>query len=700
MSSSVKSRLRAGRKQRGNGARKSLSASTRTLPGVGTRREDLLRELGVSTVGDLLVYPPRRYIDRTSFSRIADLRDGAVQTVSGTVTGIETRPAGHKRLFIAHIRDDSGQMRCVWFNQAYLRNVFRPGDTFVFSGKSKVDKYGRSMVHPEYEKMEGDLLHTGRVVPVYRTRPGLGQKQLRNLTRHALDGHLGDVEDCMPDSTRLRLGLAPLSEALEHLHFPPDLKRAEQARRRLAFDEMLVFQTLFALSRRDRKQGDRARAPRPGDEIKRLTAHLPYALTGSQAAALETLIGDIRSPYPMRRLLQGDVGCGKTVVACLVAALVCEEGGQVALMCPTELLAEQHYSTLSRFMTGFGFRVGLLTGSVEPEEGRQLKGDLKSGALPIVVGTHALITESTAFGNLSLAIVDEEQRFGVLQRARFLEKAPSANALVISATPIPRTLALTAYGDLDVTVIDEMPPGRGGHVTRCVGEEAREALLCDIGRRVVSGAQGFYICPAVDKSEAGLMDVTTASRLAQRYLGVDRRAEILTGRTPPEERFHIIEDFRRGSIGLIVATTVIEVGMDIPAATILVVDQADRFGLSQLHQMRGRVARCGAESFSFLIVSETASARARKRVEVLQSTFDGFEIAERDLAFRGPGDVIGTRQHGMPDLRFACLPEDTDLMLTARDEAFDRVLGGDDSEEWLGWVGAVRSLTAGRITVV
>ncbi len=699
MSSSVKSKLRAGRRQRGNGARRSLSAGIRTLPGVGTRREDLLRELGISTVGDLLVYPPRRYIDRTSFSRIADLRDGAVQTVSGTVTGVEVKPARHKRLFIAHIQDDSGRMRCVWFNQAYLRNVFRPGGAFVFSGRGRVDGFGRSMVHPEYEKMEGDLLHTGRVVPVYGTRPGLGQKQLRNLTKHALDGHLGQVRDCMPESIRTRLGLAPLSEALEHLHFPPDLKRAEQARRRLAFDEVLVFQTLFALARRDRKQGDEARA-RSGDETKRLTTHLPYALTGSQAAALETLIGDIRGPYPMRRLLQGDVGCGKTVVACLAAALVCEGGGQVALMCPTELLAEQHYSTLDRFMAGFGFRVGLLTGSVQPEEGRRLKADLESGMLPIVVGTHALITESTAFGNLELAIVDEEQRFGVLQRARFLEKAPRSNALVISATPIPRTLALTAYGDLDVTVIDEMPPGRGGHSTRCVGEAAREALLRDIGRRVASGAQGFYVCPAVESSEAGLMDVGTARELIQRCLGGGRRAEILTGRTPPEERHRILEDFRKGSTGVIVATTVIEVGMDIPAATVLVVDQADRFGLSQLHQMRGRVARTGAESLSFLIVSESASDRARKRVEVLQSTFDGFEIAEKDLAFRGPGDVIGTRQHGIPDLKFACLPEDTDLMLAARTEAFERVLGGDGSEEWQGWVEAVRGLTAGRIAVV
>lgn len=698
MSSSVKRRLRASRKRRGSDAPKGLNASIRTLPGVGIRREDLLRELGVGTVGDLLVYSPRRYIDRTSFSRIAGLRDGEIQTVAGTVAGIEAKPGRGKRLFVVHVKDGSGQMRCVWFNQTYLRSIFRPGDTFVFSGKSKVDRFGRSMVHPEYEKMEGELLHTGRVVPVYGTRPGLGQKQMRTLVRHTLKHYLTDVSDCIPQSTRQKRDLAPLPEALENLHFPPDLEHAEEARRRLAFDEVFAFQTLFALARKDRKQADDGAVSEA--EITRLTGHLEYSLTGPQARVLETLIGDIRSPYPMRRLLQGDVGCGKTVVACLAAAVVCEGGGQVALMCPTELLAEQHYSTFSSFMAAFGYRVGLLTGSVQAEGRERLKADLECGALSIVVGTHALITESTVFRNLELAIIDEEQRFGVLQRTRLLEKAPHANALVISATPIPRTLALTVYGDLDVSVIDEMPPGRGRHSTRCVREGAREGLLRDVARRVESGTQGFYICPAVEESEAGLMDVYTARGMVQRYLGRSRRAEILTGRTPSEERYRVVEDFRAGRIGLLVATTVIEVGMDIPAATLLIVDQADRFGLSQLHQMRGRVARTAADSFSYLVVSESAGERASVRVEVLESTFDGFEIAERDLAFRGPGDVVGTRQHGIPDLKFARLPEDTDLMLAARDEAFGRVLGGDDSEEWLSWVRVVSRLTAGEITIV
>jgi ATP-dependent DNA helicase RecG len=698
MSSSARSRLKAGTRRKGNEASGGLRASISTLSGVGTKREDLLRELGVVTVGDLLVCPPRRYIDRTAFSSIIDLRDGEIQTVVGRVTGLDTKPARHKRIFLVHVEDASGQMRCVWFNQPYLRNVFRPGKTFVFSGRSRVDRFGRSMVHPEYEPMEGELLHTGRVVPVYATRPGIGQKQMRNLVKQARDKHLGEVSDCVPDSIRRNLGLLPLREAIASLHFPPDMARAEEARKRLAFDEVLVFQTLFALSRRDRRQ-DGGDAPIPGSDMARFTGRLSYTLTASQAKALETILGDIRSPYPMRRLLQGDVGCGKTVVACLAAAAVCERGGQVALMCPTELLAEQHHATLGRFMGRFGYDVGLLTGSTDAGERSRIKAQLESGHLRVVVGTHALLAEGTGFRKLDLAMIDEEQRFGVLQRTGLVEKAPEADLLVISATPIPRTLALTAYGDLDVTVIDEMPPGRGKHSTRCVGEDKREALLRAIGSKVASGAQGFYICPAVDKSEAGLVDVGTALAKVRRHLGT-RRAEILTGRTPPAERYRIVEDFRAGRTGLIVATSVIEVGMDIPAATVLVVDQAERFGLSQLHQMRGRVARTSAESFSYLVVSESASERARERLKVLQATFDGFEIAEQDLVFRGPGDLVGTRQHGIPDLRFARLPEDTDLMLAARDEAFARVLGSDASEDWRHWIATVRNLTAGEVTVV
>jgi ATP-dependent DNA helicase RecG len=676
-----------------------LSSGIRALPGVGSKREDLLRGLGIATVGDLLVFPPRRYIDRSTFSAIEDLRNGAEQTVVATVLRSETRLVKRRRLFIVHLEDDTGRMRCVWFNQGYLSNVFRSGSSFVFSGKSRVDRFGRSMVHPEYEEVDSDLLHTGRIVPVYPKRPGIGQKQLRALTRYALDHYLEHVSDSLPGSMREEMGLAPLSYALENLHFPAHGSQAEVARTRLAFDEVLVFQTLFALSRLAQSESEST----PGlthEAVKKFTGDLPFKLTRSQAEALRIILDDIGSQHPMRRLLQGDVGCGKTVVAALAAAVVCDGGGQVALMCPTELLAEQHFATFRQFMKPLGFETCLITGSTAAEERIRIENELGSGAVNIVVGTHTLIGDRAGFKNLRLIIVDEEQRFGVMQRTALLKKAPRADALVVSATPIPRTLALTAYGDLDVTTIGEMPPGRGSHVSRCVSEPRRERLLEAIGSRVEKGIKGFYVCPSVDKSDAGLMDVGTASRKVRKHLPAGKRVAVLTGRTPREERLRLLEDFRADKIAVLVATTVIEVGMDIPTATLLVVDQADRFGLSQLHQMRGRVARGSADSSSFFIVSEGATEKAVERVKVLEASFDGFEIAEKDLVLRGPGDIVGTRQHGIPDLRFARLPEDTDMMLKARDMAFSRVLGKDASSEWRVWVEAVRSLAAGKTVII
>jgi ATP-dependent DNA helicase RecG len=676
-----------------------LSAGIRALPGVGSKREDLLRGLGIATVGDLLVFSPRRYIDRSTFSAIEDLRNGQEQTVVGTVIRSESRLVKRRRLFIVHIQDDTARMRCVWFNQAYLKNVFRPGVSFVFSGKSRVDRFGRSMVHPEYEEVDSDLLHTGRIVPVYPRRPGIGQKQLRTLTRYALDHYLEHVSDCLPGSMREERGLAPLAYALENLHFPAHISQAEVARRRLAFDEVLVFQTLFALSRLGRSESG-STGWKTHETVKRFTGELPFDLTSSQSQALSIILDDIEGPHPMRRLLQGDVGCGKTVVAALAAAVVCNAGGQVALMCPTELLAEQHFATFKSFMRPFGFETRLVTGSTEAGERSRIEGDTRSGAVSIVVGTHTLMGERAVFKNLRFVIVDEEQRFGVLQRTALLKKAPGADALVVSATPIPRTLALTAYGDLDATTIGEMPPGRGAHVSRCVTESDRDRLIEEIGRRADKGIKGFYVCPSVDKSDAGLMDVGTASRKIRKYLPAGRRVAILTGRTPGEERARLIDDFRSDRISVLVATTVIEVGMDIPSATLLVVDQADRFGLSQLHQMRGRVARGSADSSSFFIMSEGAAGSAAERVKVLEASFDGFEIAEKDLLLRGPGDIVGTRQHGIPDLRFARLPEDTGMMLRARDMAFKRVLGGDTSSEWQTWVRAVQSLAEGKTVII
>lgn len=677
----------------------SLTSSIRALPGIGTRREELLRDLGIQTIGDLLVYPPRRYIDRASFSSIAQLGPDDIRSVIAKVSRTETRHARGKHIFVAQVEDATGRINCVWFNQPYLRNVLRIGDTYVFSGRLQVNRFGKSLMHPEYEAAGSELLHTGRVVPVYGTRPGLGQKQIRTLVKRVLDRHSGEIVDYLPRSIRRGLDLAGLEDAIVGLHFPRDLPHAEISRKRLAFDEVLLFQTLFALARLERKGA----LPPEGTghlEIMRFSSRLPFKLTHAQTDALGDITADIADRYPMRRLLQGDVACGKTVVASLAAAVVCNSGAQVALMCPTEILAEQHHATLSAYLAQFGFEVGLLSGSMDAERREQTIAGLLSGTTNMVVGTHALLGERIRFRDLRLIVVDEEQRFGVVQRARLVKKAPHANLLVISATPIPRTLALTAYGDLDVTTIREMPPGRGRHTSRAVGGRARDEVLKEVASRIDGGEHGFYVCPAVDEAEGALVDVGTVKRELTSLLKTGKRVEILTGRTRRDVRTRIIDDFRSGTVGFIVATTVVEVGMDIPSATILVVDQAERFGLSQLHQMRGRVARTEAESFSYFIISESASEKACQRVGVLEATFDGFEVAERDLMFRGPGDVVGTRQHGVPDMRFARLPDDMDLILAARDEAFKRVLGGDASPEWQSWVDAVARLTEGEIAVV
>lgn len=677
----------------------SPSSSVADLPGVGPKRLGLLRGLGVETIADLLTYPPVRHIDRQAFARISYLRPGEIRTVAGKVVSVDVRFIRGRRMTVATVSDGSGRMRCVWFGQPYLRRLFRPDSTYVFSGVVRSGKQGFSMVHPEYELADSELVHTGRIVPVYRTRSGLSQKQLRRLVKTAVDACAGEVVDHVPGSVRQDLNLADLSVAVRTIHFPPDLSQAAAARRRLAFDEMLLFQTLFALSRNDRRSVAQT-GSRSSEVVDSLTSRLPFRLTAAQQKALGEIVADLAGSYPVRRLLQGDVGCGKTVVAALAAGLVAGQGKQVAILCPTELLADQHSATFGEFLKPLGLTVGLVSASTPALDRAGLEEALATGSLQVVVGTHALMSKRLAFRNLGLVIVDEEQRFGVFQRTQLLRHAPGAGLVVISATPIPRTLALTAYGDLDVTLVGEAPPGRGEHTTKVVPEDHKSAALDEIAAKINSGLRGFYVCPALDESAADLVDVRSVRRQMEGRLLPARRVAVLTGRTSRGERAGLLKDFVAGRIGLIVATTVVEVGMDLPAATLLVVDQAERFGLAQLHQMRGRVSRTKEPSYSYFLVSDEATERALARLRALERTRDGFQIAEEDLMLRGPGDLVGTRQHGIPDLKFALLPEDMDLMLKAREEAFASVLCEHASPEWRGWIGVVRNAMEGKVSVV
>lgn len=666
-------------------ARLSLTTGITGLPGVGPGREKLLGSLGIRTIADLLLYPPRRYIDRKATVSICDLSQGRIQTISGEIVSVEVKRRGRKSLAIARVRDGTGTVNCVWFNQPYLKTSLKRGATYVLSGPVRVDRFGTAMVHPEYEAEGSRQLNTGRVVPVYRLTTGLGQRAMRRLVDTALEGYAGSIHDPMRPDLRAELGLLPLDETLYALHFPEDAGHAERARRRLAFDEMLLFQTLFARARAEgRKAGTVTAGARAGRGDRGLGPALPFRLTSSQQNALDEILEDIEGPYPMRRLLQGDVGCGKTVLAGLAAAHVCRGGGQVVLMCPTELLAEQHWRTMLGLLGGRGHSPALLTAGLPADEQMRVVEGLAVGEIDAVVGTHSLFSERVGFKSLGLVIVDEEQRFGVLQRARLLAKAPGADFLAVSATPIPRTLALTAYGDLDISVIDEMPPGRGGHVTTLVAEGEEGAMRRDLARRIKEGEQAFYICPVLYEGSLGLTGVRTARRRLDKLLGGPGLVGIITGRTPREERQATIAAFEAGDIACIVATSVLEVGVDVPRATLLVVEQADRFGLSQLHQMRGRVQRSSMDSRSYFFVPEGASERALKRLEVLEKNLDGFDIAEHDLMLRGPGDIVGRRQHGVPDLRFCSLPADIDLFKAARDEATRSVMSADAIyEEWL-----------------
>ncbi len=678
-------------------ARLSLASGLTILPGIGARRADLLGKMGIDTIGDLLLHAPRRYIDRSAFSRIADLKVNSTQTVVGRVVRVETKLAKQKHLTIAHLDDASSRLACIWFNQPYLARTLKVGTIYVVSGSVSLSRFGPTMFHPEYEPYGDELLHTGRLVPVYPVRPGISQKQMRKLTKIALDRFGSLVKDLVPNSIRRKLNLPGLDRALYEVHYPASPSDAEQARRRLAFDEVLLLQTIFAISRAQRQVKRQARQHDLG--IARMTTFLPFTLTSSQQRALELIIEDLRGNFPMRRLLLGDVGCGKTVVASLAAAWVCLNGGQVALMCPTEILAEQHLEALSRYLFPFGISVALLTGSMMAEERQTVKKALATGKIKAVVGTHALLGESIDFHDLRLVVVDEEQRFGVIQRSKLIEKRPEADLLVLTATPIPRTMALAVYDDLDVTLIDEKPPGGGNHTTRVVSERERSRVIDEIVARIKAGEQGFFICPALEEGSYGLRNVRNVAAEMGKLIGKDALG-ILTGQTQRDTRAEVLERFASGKIRLIVATSVIEVGMDIESATFLVVDQAERFGLSQLHQMRGRVARGNKDSVPYFVVSDSASEIGRQRVKILETTSDGFEVAECDLALRGPGDLIGKRQHGIPDLRFARLPDDTDLMLVAKEEAFTRILGGDSSEEWRLWTEAVREYVKGNIVIV
>ncbi len=649
-----------------------LDDGVQYLKGVGPRRAALMSKLGIETVRDLLFYPPRRYLDRSLTKPISGLRPGETVTVFGQVaeTGLARTRRGLS-IFSLLLDDGTGLLRCSWFNQPYLKERFRREQPMVVSGPVRWDR-GPSMASPEYEVLDGDeaeLVHTGRIVPLYPSTAGLTNRQLRSVIKGALDAHLASVPELVHPALASKRELDGISSTLRNLHFPPDMESVSRSRRRLAYEELLALQLLLALRKAYRKNSERAR-PLPDRSWETdLRRALPYRLTPAQERALSEIGADMESDRPMYRLLQGDVGSGKTVVALAALAKAVRSGFQAAFMAPTEILAEQHHLVLSPWLKELGISAALLTGRIGRSERARIARGLAGGEIQVCLGTHALIQEGVSFDNLGLAVIDEQHRFGVKQRAAIASKGSQPHVLVMTATPIPRTLSMAVYGDLDLSIIDQMPPGRIPATTRWTTERNRSKMLDFVSGQLDVGRQAFFVCPAIDESPAqeAKAAVKLHQQLSKRFTGFS--VGLIHGRLKMDERRRMMDQFRQNRVQVLAATTVVEVGIDVPNAAVMVVEQAERFGLSQLHQLRGRVGRGANKSYCILMAGERIGPEARARLEAMQSTTDGFRIAEEDLKLRGPGEFWGSRQHGLPELRLANLVSDAGLIPLAREDA-------------------------------
>jgi ATP-dependent DNA helicase RecG len=657
------------------------------IKGVGPQRVKLLSRLGIKTARDALYYLPYRYEDRSNLKKISDLQYGTTDTVIGKVISAEVIriPRRNLKIFELTLNDGSGLLKGKWFNQPFMKNNFKVGQEVVLCGIVKKNPYlgiGFEMENPEYEivtngpstqSRDDAFIHSNRVVPVYRTTSGLSVRQFRAIMFNLANTCIADVSDPVPLDILKRNGLPGLTESLSGVHFPESnvdialLNRgSSQFHKRLAFDELFNLELGLAVMKKGNVLEKGITFNPEGALLQRLIDKLPFSLTGAQEKVFSEILEDMKRPYPMNRLIQGDVGCGKTVVALMAIMVAAECGYQSALMVPTEILAEQHFINIYSIAEDLGLKICLLTGSVKD---RPLN-EIASGDMDIIVGTHALIQEGVVFKNLGLVIVDEQHRFGVMQRALLRKKALNPDVIVMTATPIPRTLALTLYGDLDYSIIDELPPERTPIETLLFSPKQKEAIYKFIKEEVKEGRQVYVVYPVIEESEKTDLRSAIKGKQAFENSFPELKVGLIHGKIKPQEREQIMRSFKQGELDLLVSTTVIEVGVDVSNATLMLIIHAERFGLSQLHQLRGRVGRGAYRSYCILVGYEPYGEDARRRLNIMAKSNDGFKIAEEDLNIRGPGEFFGTRQSGMPDLKIANIVRDAKLLSIARGEAF------------------------------
>jgi len=680
-----------------------LETPAQYIKGVGPKKYQLLNKLGIKTINDLLFYFPRRHEDRSKFFPISQLKlnPGEYHTVKGIIKSLSIfRTKSRTTLFQLAVTDGTGVLYAIWFNQPYLRKYFKEGDNIILYGK--VERQARLQMYvPEYELIndqEDINVHIGRIVPIYPLTESVRQRMVRLTAFACVEEFSRYIKDYMPSGIKINQHLIDLKSAIRHIHFPTSFDTLKNARHRLIFDEFFFLQTALALKKAHIKlRANGISHNIDGSIIKSFLNTLPFVLTGAQHKVMEHIQKDMQSPRPMCRLLQGDVGSGKTIVAAYAIVISAQNNFQSAIMAPTEILAQQHYNNLSRLLLPLGIKIGLLTSGLTLPEKNRMKKLISQGEIDLVVGTHSLLEEDVKFKNLSLAVIDEQHKFGVAQRMILSQKGANPDILVMTATPIPRTLALTVYGDLDISIIDQMPPGRMPAKTYLFAEEQREKVYKFMRQEVKIGRQVFVIYPLIDKSKqspefigedvdkngqmvlkmsrAGSLNLKAATKMYEDFktkIFPDLKIGLIHGRMSKEEKDKVLEDFRTGIINILVSTIVVEVGIDMPNASVMVVEHAERFGLSQLHQLRGRIGRSSHQSYCILL-ADAKTDNAKMRMDAMLETHDGFKIAQKDLEIRGPGEFMGTRQHGLPDFKIGDIIADIAVLETAKKEAFDLV---------------------------